>query len=166
MNVLFLGAHTDDIEHGAGGVLSKFMPSVDLKIRYLTFSRCTDLYRNKSILEDQKSVSLYLEEHNVDYSMLDFSNRKLNNFTEEIRQCLEHERDIFDPSIIFTHWRNDIHQDHKTVFDESIRVFKNKNLLEYQCIPSCPAFSSNFFIPLLEEEIENKIFMLSLFKTQ
>ena len=38
----------------------------------------------------------------------------------------------FNPFIIFTTSMNDIHQDHKVIYEESIRAFKFENLLSYE----------------------------------
>lgn len=96
--------------------------------------------------------------------MLDFPNRRLPEHSWEIREVLEKEKDWYD--VIVTHWINDINQDHKCVAEECLRVFRNKSILSYECIRSCPQFVSNYYIPLTEEDIELKLKLLCLYKTQ
>ena len=47
-----------------------------------------------------------------------------------------------------------------------VRVFRNITLLEYECIRSCPGFAPNFFSVMSQEDIDNKIELLSLYQTQ
>lgn len=166
MNILFTGAHTDDIEHGAGGVFCRYLQEGKHKIRYVSFSRCTDLARNKGILMEQDKVCEYIEKYNGSVHMMNFSNRQFPSCTEVIRERLENEQLSFSPDIVFTHWKHDIHQDHKTLADECIKVFRNNTVLGYECIRSCPDFIPNMFIALNKEDIQNKINLLSLYETQ
>ena len=166
MNILFVGAHTDDIEHGAGGLLSSLLQGKKHSVRYLSLSRCTDLARNKKILEDQEAVQEYIESYGGSVRMMHLPNRYLPEFKQEIREVLEEEKKSFCPHIVFTHSRHDIHQDHKAVADECLRVFRNGTILGYECLRSCPQFVPNFFVVLEEKAIRNKIELLSLYKTQ
>ncbi len=166
MNILFIGSHTDDIEHAAGGVLQRIIHRADHNIRYISFSRCTDIPRNKNILEDIERVQNYLSQRDVVVTMHDYPNRRLPEYSFEIREVLENEKTGFCPHIVFTHWRGDTHQDHKAVHDECLRVFRGSTVLEYECLRSCLNFVPNTFITLSQEEINAKIELLSLYKTQ
>lgn len=166
MKVLFLGAHTDDIEHGAGGLLSACMNSAEHQVQYLTFSRCLDLARNDGIEADQNRVKLYLMGKGVFVQFADFKNKRLHEDREEIREMLEGKRDSFNPDLVLTHWTGDLHQDHKTVAEETLRVFRNTTVLSYQIIHSCPGFAPNYFVPMSEENRDEKIKLLSMYETQ
>ena len=166
MNYLFIGAHTDDIEHGAGGFLCRALSNPEDKVYYLTFSKCTDLSRNLRIEKDQEAVKDYIQQRGGHVEMLDLPNRCLGNHGQEIRGHLEQIRNNFQPDIVFSHWEHDIHQDHKAVADETIRVFRNFSTLSYECLRSCPGFAPNAFYALKEEEISAKVQLLSLYKTQ
>jgi LmbE family N-acetylglucosaminyl deacetylase len=166
VNVLFIGAHTDDIEHGAGATMLALSSRTDVKIFYLTLSLCKDIERNKLIGQDQERARNKLNELNIDVSMLDFPNRRLNEHSFEIRLAFEHIRDTFLPDVIYTHWTEDIHQDHKAVAEESLRVFRNQTVYAYECIRSCPRFFANHFFPISEDELLKKIELVQMYETQ
>lgn len=133
-------------------------------VKYLSFSKCTDLPRNAGILDEIEAVKKYIITNNGSVTMLDLPNRKLPEHSWEIREVLEKKKDWYD--VIITHWMNDINQDHKTVAEECLRVFRNKTILTYECIRSCPQFASNFYVSITEEDIKLKLNLLYLYKTQ
>jgi LmbE family N-acetylglucosaminyl deacetylase len=55
----------------------------------------------------------------------------------------------FKPDIIFTHFRHDLHQDHRFICDLTWNTFRDHFILEYE-IPKYDGDlgSPNFFIPL------------------
>jgi LmbE family N-acetylglucosaminyl deacetylase len=166
MNILFVGAHTDDIELGCGAVLNKVLNIGIHRVKYLSFSKCTDIERNKYIGRDQTDVENYIRNKGGIVGMDDLPNRELYRHEALIRESLEWSRDNFKPSLVFTHWKQDVHQDHKVVAEESARVFKKATLLSYECPGSCLNFAPNFFVSLTEEEVADKIRLLSLYQTQ
>jgi LmbE family N-acetylglucosaminyl deacetylase len=166
MNVLFVGAHTDDIEHGAGGLFCRALLGKEHSVQYLSFSRCTDLARNKNIVGDQDRVEQHIQQHGGQVLMLDLPNRRLPDHAELIRERLERTRDTFNPDVVFTHWEHDIHQDHRVVAEESIRVFRNGTIMAYECVRSCPGFAPNAFYALDDDDVTAKINLLSMYKTQ
>jgi len=166
MRVLFVGAHTDDIEHGAGGLLCKLIKQQSIDITYLCLSRCTDIPRNATILQDQEEVTRFLTSNNVTVAMHDFPNRRLGEHAFEIRELLESVKEEFKPDLVITHWIKDIHQDHRLIAEESFRVFRNTSVISYECTRSSPEFAANYFVDLTREEVEAKIELLALYKTQ
>jgi LmbE family N-acetylglucosaminyl deacetylase len=166
MNILFTGAHPDDIEHGAGGIFCRLLRQKKHKVKYLSFSYCTDLERNRKIKDDINNIQHHLEELGCEFLMLDFPNRKFPKDAFEIREVLEHEKVFFNPSIVFTHWEGDIHQDHQVVANECYRVFRNQTILGYECLRSCPKFAPSVFLLIDQIDLDSKIDLLSLYKTQ
>ena len=166
MKALFIGAHTDDIEHGAGATMLALSSRSDVDISYLTLSLCKDIERNKFIDKDHERIKNKLNELNIDVSMLDFPNRRMAEHSFEIRSALEKIRDAFAPDVIYTHWAEDIHQDHKVVAEESLRVFRNQTIFAYECVRSCPRFFANHFFPISEDELSQKIELIQMYETQ
>lgn len=164
--VLFIGAHTDDIELGAGASMLSMCSSSQYKVLYVSLSRCTDLERNASIAGEQNRVRRYLNSIDVDVEMHDFPNRRLYSYDMEIRELLFTIRKRFDPDIVFTHWYNDTHQDHSLIYQEAVRTFKTQTLLLYQIANSCLDFVPNFFIPVSKECLDKKNKLLSFYKSQ
>jgi LmbE family N-acetylglucosaminyl deacetylase len=166
MNILFTGAHPDDIEHSSGALFCRLLKEKEHKVKYLAFSKCTDLQRNAGIANEIEEVKKYIRSNKGEITILDLPNRRLPEYSWEIREHLWEEKENFDPDVIFTHWENDIHQDHKVIANECLRTFRNKNIISYECVRSCPSFTSNFYIAMEEEDIKSKLKLLYLYKTQ
>jgi LmbE family N-acetylglucosaminyl deacetylase len=64
----------------------------------------------------------------------------------------------FDPEIVFTHYRDDRHQDHRVLSDLAWNSFRNHLILEYE-IPKYDGDLSrpNVFFPLWEELASRKV---------
>ena len=64
----------------------------------------------------------------------------------------------YDPDLIFTHCRADLHQDHRTVCELTWNTFRNHPILEYE-IPKYDADlgAPNVFVPVSEEFCRRKI---------
>lgn len=163
--ILFTGAHTDDIELGCGGILTKVI-NQKYDICYLTFSNCRDLPRNKFIVLDQNRIQEFLLEKGVQVIMEDFANRRFDSNSYEIRQRLQAIKESFNPDFVFTHWRGDQHQDHEVLANNCLRIFKDQTVIEYETLRSSFGFNPNLFIPITESEIEGKFNLLSLYESQ
>jgi len=84
---------------------------------------------------------------------LPYQGVEVKNYFEEIKS--------FNPDVIFTHCRGDLHQDHRMVNELTWNTFRNHLILEYE-IPKYDADLSypNFFVPLEEEVVKKKIYGL------
>ena len=77
---------------------------------------------------------------------------------EQIKEYFEELKSGPDPDVIFTHYRNDLHQDHKLVSDLTWNTFRRSLILEYEIpkwdgdlgAPSC-------YVRLAEDIVERKI---------
>ena len=67
---------------------------------------------------------------------------------------------------VFTPARNDIHQDHEVICVESIRAFKDKQLLGYELPWNNIESNNNFFYDLDKSNIDLKIEAINCFKSQ
>jgi LmbE family N-acetylglucosaminyl deacetylase len=86
----------------------------------------------------------------------------------EIKEYFEQLKQEFSPDLIFTHYRDDLHQDHRLISELTWNTFRDHLILEYE-IPKydgdlgCP----NFFVHLSETTCRRKIkHILDSFKTQ
>ena len=86
----------------------------------------------------------------------------------EIKTFFEKLKKKVSPDIIFTHYRNDLHQDHRLISDLTWNTFRDHLILEYE-IPKYDGDlgQPNVFVPLNKvlcfKKIEN---ILKCFKTQ
>jgi LmbE family N-acetylglucosaminyl deacetylase len=86
----------------------------------------------------------------------------------KIKECFEQLKCEINPDIIFTHYRNDLHQDHRLISELTWNTFRNHMILEYE-IPKYDGDlgSPNFFVHLEESICSKKIqYILDNFPSQ
>jgi len=145
--VLCLGAHSDDIEIGAGGTLAKLIAArPDLSIRWVVFSA-----PGKRTEEAQSSANAYLA--NVPDKKIHIGEFRESFFPSEwpkIKEWFEEIRKSFDPDLVFTHFRDDRHQDHRVLSDMAWNTFRNHQILEYEI----PKYDGDLGIPNVFVELD------------
>jgi N-acetylglucosamine malate deacetylase 1 len=161
--VVFIGAHPDDIELGCGAFISNILGSTDVM--------CVTLSDN------QKNPSLknLAEEHYASMDILgvprqnvilkDFETRKFPHARQEILEFLFQLNREYKPDIVFTHTRSDIHQDHTTATEETLRAFRGTTVLGFDCLRSSYGFFPHFLAEVTEHDVDCKIAALAAYKT-
>lgn len=163
MRVMFIGAHPDDIELGAGGTLIKHIREGD-EIFYVVLTKGerggNPKEREKELLE----VINYLGIRN--YKIFDFPDTLLNTKFNEIKDELEKLINEFKPDRIYTHSLNDGHQDHRTVA-EAVRVAGRKvpQILSFWAPLVYNNFHPVYFIDI-SDTIEEKLRVLEIYRSQ
>jgi LmbE family N-acetylglucosaminyl deacetylase len=159
LNVLALGAHCDDIEIGAGGTLLKLFDNYQINaVKWVVFA--SNEVRKK---EATTSAKRFLDKMgNADIVIQSYRDGFLPFLAAEIKDFFESIKREFIPDIIFTHYRDDRHQDHRLVSDLTWNTWRNHLILEYE-IPKYDGDLGipNFYVPLENNYIEkrNRILM-------
>jgi LmbE family N-acetylglucosaminyl deacetylase len=163
--ILCLGSHCDDIEIGCGGTILRLLEKYrNSKILWVVFS--SDQRRAR---EAFKSANVFLrcaKEKNV--VIKDFKTSFFPFIGSEIKECFEELKEEFIPDLIFTHYRNDAHQDHRLISELTWNTYRDHLILEYE-IPKYDGDlgSPNFFVHLDDSICRRKIkYILSSFKSQ
>lgn len=154
LKILCLGAHCDDIEIGAGGTLLKLFNEYETEqVTWIVFTS-TETRKTEAI----NSAEMFLSS---------VSNKKIivNTFHDgflpfqgiEIKQYFEQIKNEISPDIIFTHYRNDRHQDHRLISDLTWNTWRNHLILEYE-IPKYDGDLGipNFYVALHEEYLSKR----------
>ena len=165
LRILCLGAHCDDIEIGCGGTIVKLATArPDMEVRWVVFS--SDEQRKS---EATQSASRLLE--NVgsrEVIIHDFQDGFLPYFGRDVKHRFEELKNRFSPDVVLTHYRHDLHQDHRFVSELTWSTFRDHLILEYE-VPKYDGDlgSPNFFVALDESLVERKIdTILNTFKSQ
>ena len=120
--ILVFGAHPDDIEVGCGGTVAKYTKNGHDVLCVVCVIPNNHKLRK---MEAMKSAEI------LDAKIL-FLDTDPNNFILN-RQLIEQFDNIineYNPDIVFTHWKQDSHQDHRVVCDATIASSrKNKHSL-------------------------------------
>ena len=154
INILCLGAHCDDIEIGAGGTLLKIFQEYEIgKVSWVVFA--SDEIRKQ---EATNSAEQFLA---------DISNKKIsiNSYRDgflpyqalKIKENFEDIKKEILPDLIFTHYRNDRHQDHRLISDLTWNTWRNQQIFEYE-IPKYDGDMGipNFYVALDESFVDKR----------
>ena len=164
-SVLFLGAHCDDIEIGCGGTARKIVAAWPAaKFYWITFS--SDSVREK---ETRLAAGKFLSgTQHSDVRVESYRNGFFPYVGADIKAYFESLKGEINPDVIFTHYRGDLHQDHRVINELTWNTFRDHLILEYEI----PKFDGDFgvpnsFSPLTREELNFKIeVLLDCFKSQ
>ena len=129
LKLLCLGAHSDDIEIGCGGTVLRLADETrDLEVRWIVFS-ATDV----RAAEARDSAATFLSDVAAkQIEVFGFRDGYFPFQGAEIKDCFERMKHEFDPSLIFTHWQGDAHQDHRLLSQLTFNTFRNHMILEYE----------------------------------
>jgi len=163
--ILCLGAHSDDIEIGIGGTLLTLAEQIpDLEICWVVFSA-----PGSRAEEARRSADDFLG--NVARKEVRIGSFRESYFPSEwpaIKDWFEEIKAKFDPEVVFTHYRDDRHQDHRVLSDLAWNTFRNHLILEYEILKYDGDLGHpSIFMPLSEQICIRKIeSLLKHFKTQ
>ncbi|RYG97019.1 MAG: PIG-L family deacetylase [Alphaproteobacteria bacterium] len=158
LSILCLGAHSDDIEIGAGGtILDLISKGVLLDVTWCVLSA-----GNQRVVEAQESARSFLKgAASVSVKFGTFDDSFFPSQSREIKDWLNNVRAGCNPDIIFTHAREDAHQDHREISRLSGNVFRDHLIMEYE-IPKWDGDISrpNVYVPLSDYALDLKVALL------
>jgi LmbE family N-acetylglucosaminyl deacetylase len=163
--ILCLGAHCDDIEIGCGGTILKFLNRYhDVKVDWIVFSsnaqRADEAYNSAyCFLAEAKFKNIVIKRFRDGF--LPFKGSVIKNYFEKLKSDIT-------PDLIFTHYRHDLHQDHRFISELTWNTFRDHCIFEYE-IPKYDGDlgSPNFFVHLDEPTVQSKVqSILENFKSQ
>ena len=163
--ILCLGAHSDDIEIGVGGTLLKLAGQIpDLEICWVVFSAPGPRGEEARTSADDFLSGVVCKEVKIG----SFRESYFPSEWPSIKDWFEEIKAKFDPEVVFTHYRDDRHQDHRVLSDLAWNTFRNHLIFEYEILKYDGDLGSpNVFIPLSEQLCARKIeLLLKHFKTQ
>jgi len=161
--IFFIGAHPDDIEIGCGALIANIQNFTE--VFCITLS---DNQKNPSLVNVVKEHNESMRILGIDeeHSFLEsFETRRFIHSRQEILEYLFSMNKKYKPDMVFVHSNSDLHQDHGTVTQESLRVFRGTSLFGYDVIRSSYGFFPTFLIEVNESDVEKKIEALSAYKT-
>ena len=156
--ILCLGAHSDDIEIGCGGALLTLIERhPQVAIDWVVFSGKGERYT-----EAVASATSFLAAVAVKtITVHDFRDGYFPFVGAEVKDAFEALKQNPPPDVVFTHRRDDRHQDHRLLGELAYNTFRNHLVLEYE-IPKWDGDlgAPNVFVPLAPGACERKIELL------
>jgi LmbE family N-acetylglucosaminyl deacetylase len=147
--ILCLGAHSDDIEIGCGGTIMRLLEEMRTEFYWIVF--CADKRRAREAKASAQSILKNAQKKKI--VVKKFHNGFFPYQGEVIKKYFESLKREFSPDLIFTHYRDDRHQDHRTISDLTWNTYRNHLILEYEI----PKYDGDFGTPNFFFKIPNEI---------
>lgn len=162
--ILCLGAHSDDIEIGCGGTLLRLLQEhPQACVQWVVFA-CDGARSQEAVASANDFLRGAREKKIVTREFRDgflpYTGGEVKDFFETLKS--------FNPELIFTHYRHDLHQDHRLLCELTWNTFRGHLVLEYE-IPKYDGDlgQPNFFVELDEQICRRKSeYLLRHFQTQ
>ena len=165
LQILCLGAHSDDIEIGCGGTLLRLLSETEnAQVSWVVLGsseeRDAEALRSAEIfLAAAQKTDVVIK--NFKASFFPYAGAEIKSFFEELKERVS-------PDLVFTHYRNDLHQDHRLVSELTWNTYRDHLILEYEILKYDGDIGSpNFFVYLDDSVCQKKInVLMECFKTQ
>jgi LmbE family N-acetylglucosaminyl deacetylase len=155
VSILCLGAHSDDIEIGCGGtVLQLLRTHQGSDVTWVVLSAKGPRKREaivsaKRFLKNSRKSTIVIKEFKE--SFFPYCGKEIKGFFEQLKKRVA-------PELIFTHYRHDLHQDHRIVNELTWNTFRNHSILEYEIPKYDGDFGQpNVFAPIDAQVARNKV---------
>ena len=165
LNILCIGAHCDDIEIGCGATLLKLIEQYEINmLKWVVFA--SNELRKKEAIASAKAFLKNIPQKEI--IVLNYRDAFLQYSSLEIKEYFESIKANFQPHLVFTHYREDRHQDHRLLSDLTWNTFRNHLILEYE-IPKYDGDlgQPNYFCQVSSAQAKRKTdILLEYFKSQ
>jgi len=154
MQLLLVGAHADDIEIGCGGSLLWWIRSgepVDVTWVVLAAAGAREA-------EARSSAEFFVRGAARSRILTHRFRDGYFPYDASIKDVFEQLKTEVEPDVVFTHYRDDRHQDHRVVSDLTWNTFRSHLILEYE-IPKYDGDlgAPNVFVPLPADICDAKV---------
>lgn len=125
-SVLVIGAHPDDIEIGAGGLLIGLAKSAP-RVHYVVLTGTAERHR-----EARNAATAFLDGADLTVALHDLPEGRLPAQWAAVKDLLENVAKSFRPDLVIAPWSADAHQDHATIGELVPTVFRDQLYLAYE----------------------------------
>jgi LmbE family N-acetylglucosaminyl deacetylase len=153
-SVLAVGAHADDIEIGAGGLLLELAAAWPrLEITWVVLSGD----EQRSAEARSSAAGVLGEDARLTVETYDYQERYFPHLPE-LKERFDDLAGRVDPDLVIAPRLEDRHQDHRTVAELVWQAFRDHLVLEYEIVKyEGDLGQPNVFVPLAESTAERKI---------
>ena len=159
LSVLCLGAHSDDIEIGAGATLLSWLEQgIRLDVHWCVLSGGGGEREQEA---RESAIDFLAPAASRQIEIVAFRDGFFPEQGEQIKVWFEALKHRIDPDVILTHRRDDAHQDHRQVARLTWNTFRDHLILEYE-IPKWDGDMAqpNLYMPVSAAVIRRKIELL------
>ena len=155
LQILCLGAHSDDIEIGCGGTILRLAAQYPGCLFHWVVFSATGV----RAAEAQRAANLFAGPAlHAGPLLKTFPDGFMPFVGSDVKDVFEQLKPRIAPNLIFTHYRKDAHQDHRLIAELTWNTFRNHLILEYE-IPKYDGDMGQptLFVPLESEVCKSKI---------
>ncbi len=156
--VLAIGCHADDIEIGCGGAILALLDAVPgVEVDWIVLAA-----DEQRAVEARASADAFLSKAaDGRVEVFGFRDGFLPYVGAEVKEVFEGLKARIDPDVVFTHTRDDLHQDHRLACELTWNTFRSHLILEYE-IPKVDGDLGrpNLYVPLTVEIANRKVELL------
>ncbi len=156
--LLCLGAHSDDLEIGCSGTVLRLLKELPVaRVTWVVLSGNPERAREaragaRRVLGRRTGVRLVQETFRDGY--FPYVGAQVKDFFETLKREVA-------PHLVFTHYREDRHQDHRLVSELTYNTFRNHLVLEYEIFKVDGDLGRpNAYVPLSAATVERKVALL------
>jgi LmbE family N-acetylglucosaminyl deacetylase len=164
LNILCLGAHSDDIEIGCGATILRLAEQHPGSVLYWVVFSATGVRH----AEAQRAAALFAGSTTLrDPILKTFPDGFMPFVGAEVKPVFE-ELKAVSPDLILTHNRKDAHQDHRIIAELTWNTFRDHLILEYE-IPKYDGDlgQPSVFVPIPTEMYQKKVnYIMEAFQSQ
>jgi LmbE family N-acetylglucosaminyl deacetylase len=155
LSVLAIGAHPDDIEIGAGGLLLGLAQGRP-RVRYTVLTGTAERHQ-----EARNAAHAFMPEADLAIDLFDLPEGRLPAVWGRVKEILEDIGRSCSPNVIIAPSAGDAHQDHRTIAEIVPTVFRDQLYLAYE-IPKWDGDISrpSMYVPLSAETVRRKVELL------
>ncbi|MGA8753745.1 PIG-L deacetylase family protein [Candidatus Deferrimicrobium sp.] len=165
LRILCLGAHSDDMEIGCGGTILRLLSEQDdAEVHWVVLGsggkRGSEAVKSaKKFLADARKRKIIVK--NFEDGFFPYRGGEIKTFFEKLKKEVS-------PDLIFTHYRHDLHQDHRLVSELTWNTYRDHFILEYEVIKYDGDLGTpNFFVPLSDAICREKVgYIMESFPSQ
>jgi LmbE family N-acetylglucosaminyl deacetylase len=164
LRVLCIGAHSDDIEIGCGGTILRLLSEHDdVEVHWVIIGSSAQRKGEakasaKKFLAGARSSKIVIE--NFADTFFPYQGDQHKKFFEKLKRV--------SPDLIFSHYRHDLHQDHRLISELTWNTFRDHLILEYEIVKYDGDLGvPNFYVHLSEPICRKKVgYIMGAFKSQ
>lgn len=155
--MVVVGAHPDDIEIGAGGMLlTAAAANPGIRVHYVLLTGTPERQA-----EARAAAAAFLPDADLSFALHALPDGRLPAHWDAVKDHLHAAAEIVEPDVVLGPWAGDAHQDHRLIGELAPTAFRRALQLQYE-IPKWDGDLGrpNLLLPLSDEAAHRKVELL------
>lgn len=154
--VLFVGAHSDDIEIGCGGTALRLLGRPDVAVQWVVLAAAGE----RADEARRSAEQLLAGRDDAAIEVLAFRERYFPH-QPEIKEYFDDLGRRTTPDLVFAPRLDDLHQDHRTAGELAANTFRTQPILHYEIVKYDGDLTTpNVYVPLATATVDRKVSMI------